>query len=576
MAATSCNVCDSGRPPLWQLRARRIVHDTEERQLYFDHAQLRILGLPVLYAPRLRLPDPTLDRATGFLFPEITSSSLLGWGGKVPYFIELGESADLTVTPFITTETNTLELGYRRAYAGGEIDWNTYISDDTLSNREVRWGVLSEGRFDLPREFELNFDIEAASDRSYLSDYNYSGKDRLDSALSLSRTRTDSDTFIELVALRSLRDAEANNEFPSVIFDATHRLRLGNYGGLTTDFHSHYRESQSTDDEDGDGIADGLDLTRATALVDWKRSTVLPSGFVLEAQALAGGDLYFLSDDPGFDDSITRARGGAAIGLSWPLMHRVEGGAMNILEPKVQLSYSGASTSDVPNEDSTGVEFDEGNLFSLNRAPGSDVIEDGARVDLGLTWTRFGPQGWDSTVTFGRIERISGDNDFSASSGLSEDASNWLISGTLTTGGLIDVIGRLLLEDDLGVTKNEIGVAYGGERLRVTSSYAYLVSDPGEDRNTESSEITIDSEYDFSDVLTGSASMRYDFTTEATTEAEIGLRYVNECVEVVFSVSRNFTSSDSVNSSTDFGLTVGLLGFGTSDAASRANNASCR
>ena len=58
VAVTSCQVCENGRPPLWQIRARQVIHDQEERQLYFDGAQLRILDVPVLYIPRLRLPDP--------------------------------------------------------------------------------------------------------------------------------------------------------------------------------------------------------------------------------------------------------------------------------------------------------------------------------------------------------------------------------------------------------------------------------------------------------------------------------------------------------------------------------------
>ena len=62
VAATSCYVC-AGKTPLWQIRAQRIVHDKLEKQLHFDNAQLRIMDLPVLFFPYLRLPDPSLKRA---------------------------------------------------------------------------------------------------------------------------------------------------------------------------------------------------------------------------------------------------------------------------------------------------------------------------------------------------------------------------------------------------------------------------------------------------------------------------------------------------------------------------------
>ena len=76
-AVTSCNVCTDGRPPLWQIRAKRVVHDQTEQQLYFDDAQFRVGNIPVFYLPRLRLPDPTLKRATGFLIPSFRTTSQL-------------------------------------------------------------------------------------------------------------------------------------------------------------------------------------------------------------------------------------------------------------------------------------------------------------------------------------------------------------------------------------------------------------------------------------------------------------------------------------------------------------------
>ena len=61
-AVTSCRVCDDGRPPLWQIRARKITHDQAEQQLYFEDAQFRVLDVPIFYLPGMRLPDPTPGR----------------------------------------------------------------------------------------------------------------------------------------------------------------------------------------------------------------------------------------------------------------------------------------------------------------------------------------------------------------------------------------------------------------------------------------------------------------------------------------------------------------------------------
>ena len=66
-----------------------MIHDAEARQLFFSNAQIRISGVPVFYLPRLRLPDPTLERARGFLIPRFRTSSDLGTGIKLPYFASI-------------------------------------------------------------------------------------------------------------------------------------------------------------------------------------------------------------------------------------------------------------------------------------------------------------------------------------------------------------------------------------------------------------------------------------------------------------------------------------------------------
>jgi LPS-assembly protein len=114
-AVTSCKICEDGEVPLWQIRARRVIHDEVGQQLYFDDATFHIKNVPVFHLPRLRMPDPTLDRATGFLTPSIRTTSQLGTGLKLPYFIKLGDSRDLTLAPYLSTATRTLE--FRRSLA---------------------------------------------------------------------------------------------------------------------------------------------------------------------------------------------------------------------------------------------------------------------------------------------------------------------------------------------------------------------------------------------------------------------------------------------------------------------------
>src|SRR6056297_3855540 len=292
VAVTSCRVCETGQPPLWQIRARRVVHDQEERQLYFDDAQLRVLDIPIVYLPRLRLPDPTLERATGFLVPSLHNSSLLGFGVRVPYFIRIGDHRDLTITPYIATETRTLELRYRQAFRNGRIEFNAALSNDDIGTDSNRAYIFGNGEFNLRDDFVLRFDVEAVSDDTYLLDYGYSAKDRLDSEIEIERARRDEYVRAAITAFHSLRVGERNSTLPTIVANGEYERRLcmpGSLGGeLRLGFlsHGHHRSSSLiSDGADFDPWADGRDMARLTFSADWHRNWTMPGGVLAHVQA---------------------------------------------------------------------------------------------------------------------------------------------------------------------------------------------------------------------------------------------------------------------------------------------------
>ena len=61
---TACEPCkdDPKKPPLWQIKAARIIHDQGEKMLYFEQASLEFYGQPLVYLPYFSAPDPTVKR----------------------------------------------------------------------------------------------------------------------------------------------------------------------------------------------------------------------------------------------------------------------------------------------------------------------------------------------------------------------------------------------------------------------------------------------------------------------------------------------------------------------------------
>ena len=70
---TACEACkdDPKKPPLWQIQAARIIHDSGEKMLYFEDARVEFFGVPLAWFPFLSAPDPSVSRKSGFLFPNL-------------------------------------------------------------------------------------------------------------------------------------------------------------------------------------------------------------------------------------------------------------------------------------------------------------------------------------------------------------------------------------------------------------------------------------------------------------------------------------------------------------------------
>lgn len=575
-AVTSCRICETGRPPLWQIRARRVVHDQLEKQLYFDDAQLRVMDLPVFYMPRLRLPDPTLERATGFLIPSLHNSTQLGFGVRVPYFIRIGDHKDLTLTPFISANSLTLEARYRQAFRNGRIEFEGAVSDDNFGPRSTRGYIFGHGEFELPRDFTLTFDIEATSDDTYLLDYGYDSRDRLTNELAIERVKRDEYIRGALTHFHSLRAGEAASTLPSIVGNAEYERRfhpgaLGGelrFGALA---HSHYRTSSSTADVVvPDGWADGRDVTRLTLSADWMRNWTLPGGIRARVQTGLAIDSFHIAQSGVFSRSeATEATPSAALRLRWPLLKTERGGATQVIEPTLQLAWVGGSNPNIPNDESTRIEFDEGNLFALSRFTAPDRRERGLTGAYGISWTRIDPKGWQTSFAVGQVVHedrqieVSGLETFTPGSGLGGKFSDILFAGQVKSGNGLTFTARGLFDDAFDTTKAEARASWQTDRTNLGATYIWLRKDPRENRTGNVSEWAFDASHRFARHWTGSADWRYDVAQDRSVHAGVGLKYTNECVDIALSASRRFTSSTILAPSTNISLTVGLRGFTT-------------
>lgn len=572
VAVTSCQVCGKNRVPLWQIRASRVVHDQLERQLYFDNAQLRVLDVPVFYFPRLRLPDPTLKRSRGFLIPTIHSSTRLGFGVKTPYFIPIGRHQDITLTPYLSPKTRTLEFRYRRAYRSGRLTLLGGVTSDTLMEDNLRGYLFADGSFRLPRDYKLSFNLKSVSDDAYLYDYDLDDKDRLASDLSLSRIKYDSFMQTSVRNYQTLRDFESNSTQPRFIADYRLERRFfpGLMGGelrLAAETHGHLRQSKNdTDGPDADSDIDGRDVTRINAEMSWRNRWTLPGGIRAGLSTHLWVDHYLTEQDVTSDPEVSRAIPGIAAEFRYPLQRQGPAGGRTLLEPVLQFGWVGGERLRNPNDESTRVEFDEANLLTLSRFPASDRREHGATLAAGMRWLHQAPAGWSTALTFGKIWRETADADFSRSSGLTGTSSDLLLAGRFSNPLGITLSARGLLDHDGSVSKAEARAGWSNTRMDLGASYLLLSTDPDEYRDRTQSEWTFDGRYQLNRHWSTSSEARYDLADQRVDRVGLGLQYRNECIQVDFRVKRDYASSSIVEPSTDFDLTIALTGFGAGNS----------
>lgn len=582
VTASSCRVCARGDTPLWEIRARRVIHDEAEAQIYFYGARFRIFGVPVLYLPALRVPDGTEDRVEGFLPPRFVASSDLGNGVELPYFLPLGDHADLTLLPYLSGVldgpvpppddgdggdgdaenpfSRTLGLRYRQAFVAGDIEINAALSQDSLEDG-TRGYVFADGAFDLPADFTLDIGLEAASDDAYLSDYGISNSNFRRNDVVATRVQDLDLVEASLLQREDQRADRADEDEPDLIVDTRWQQRYALAGGLggwvDLDLVADAFRRRSNEN------VIGRDRAQFRATAAWQNTWTLPAGLRFGGQGRLNADLRQLADDDRFDATQAALTPEVSATLSWPLAKQ-GARALYLLEPVAQLAWVAPDTLEGPNDDSTEVEFGVGNLFSLNRFPGLDRYEEGGRANLGLRWSRTGSGGVSLGLTGGRVLRFDERDQFGPATGLDGRRSDWVTQVDIDYADTLAFRQTTLVDDSGAATRSETRLELRGDRASLSSSYIFQSEEAGEGFDDDISELAAEAEWDIGRTWIIGALVRHDFAIDRTNYRELRLGYRNECVRLDLSAVERFRRTQDTSPVTEFSFTVELAGLGAS------------
>jgi LPS-assembly protein len=508
---TACEGCkdDPKKPPLWQVKAARIIHDQGEKMLYFESARLEFFGVPMAYLPYFYTPDPTVKRKTGFLMPIASTNSKYGYGLQTPYYIALAPDYDLTLTPrFMTKQGVLLQGEFRqrlingsydiRAYGIRQLDKDEFLRQGgpaTPGYRDFRGGLETSGRFALNDKWSWGWDGTLVSDRTFFQDYSLSRFRSPVAVFSALPTDAISQLYLTGVGRRSFFDArtmyfygfseaDVQRQIPIVhpVIDYANVYNRPVFGGelaFRANLTSLSRESISYNPISATAQTLGLclpttadptqktpancllrgiagDYTRLSAEATWRRSFVDPVGQIWTPFASLRGDVSHANVRPDIGvtnyiptGEITAGRVMPTVGLEYryPFISVQPWGSQTI-EPigQVIIRPNEQLIGRLPNEDAQSLVFDDTNLFRVDKFSGWDRTEGGSRANVGVQGTTQFDRGGFVNFLFGQSFHLFGQNSYAVG-----DLTNTGLNSGLETARS-DYVTRLSYQPNSALT----------------------------------------------------------------------------------------------------------------------------
>jgi len=505
---TACEPCKDNpkKPPLWQVKAARMIHDESEKMMYFEDARLEFFGRPVGYLPYFSAPDPTVKRKSGWLMPHIESSpSKTGYGIETPYYWALAPDYDFTFSPRLMTKQGALLRGeFRERLIDGafsirasgiyQLDKDAFLRDGgpaTPGYRDFRGAIETTGQFAINNKWTWGWDGILPTDATFFQDYGIKTYQRGANVLLNGLTEGVSQLYLvgrgdrSYFDIRSIyyygfSEADVQSQIPIIhpVLDYNYTYGdpfLGGELSYQANLTSLTRTSAAFDPINATANTNGTcaptnadpasklpancllrgipgTYTRVSAEVQWRRSITDPIGQIwtpfvrLRADA---GDAS-IDNQPGVsnyfttgNNTVLRAMPTAGIEYHYPFISIHSWGTQTI-EPIAQVIVRPNETSigKLPNEDSQSLLFDDTNLFSIDKFSGWDRVEGGGRANVGLQYTMQFNRGGNINALFGQSYQLFGVNSFAT-----PDPTNTGLDSGLDTNRS-DYVARVMYQPD--------------------------------------------------------------------------------------------------------------------------------
>ena len=389
---TSCKKNDTCPP--WSIKSEKIIHDKKEKQLIYKNAILRIYDFPVLYFPKFFHPDPSVDRQTGFLKPQVNNSDNLGSSIKIPYYYVVSDNKDFTFYPNIYDDDKfTIQNEYRQRNKNYEFDADfslTYNYFSPLLNKKKNFThFFSNFTYDLNlpnfTTSKINSKIEKVNDKSYLKLFESVLQNSPLKPTNLNQLESN----LTLQIYDSIKDFEAGiNIYENLQIDSNDRFQyvLPYYSFYSDYYPKKIDYGYFTFSSDGNNnLVNTNNLkTKITNNLSFNSFNKISNfGFVnninlhlKNLNVVAKNDSLYKSSPQLNLMSLLEVNSKIPMEKNTSLTNKS-------LTPRVSLKVN---PQDMKDFSSTGRNIDINNIFGINRLGLNETLESGASLTLGLDY----------------------------------------------------------------------------------------------------------------------------------------------------------------------------------------------
>ena len=545
---TYCAFRENEKCPPWELRAKKIKHNSSKKTVYYDSALLKIYDFPIFYFPKFSHPDPTVDRRSGFLIPTFTNSTTMGSGIDLPYFWNIAKDKDITFTPRMHTSNEPLYLTeYRQDFAKSSLILDTgytegYTKKSNTKTPGSRTHIFTRFYKSIIEETDTSSDIEI--NLQHVSNSTYPKINKLQTSLVDYLDNTLKNTVDYGYQKKDLFFNTKISAFEDLSKTGNERFEFI-YPEASLEKNILISENLGIVDLKSELIVKNYDVDKQIDVVsnefNWvSNSWVNSYGFENEFLGLLKNVNYKAKNEKYYktEDSVSEFYGALGFKSELGLFKFKDNNTLNIFKPKLLVKISPNDSRNISSHSSI---LNYSNLYELNKVKTIDKIDTGSSISLGFDYkiNNLNNNNEISNEKFklslGQIINAEENRDMPSKTTLNEKMSDIIGEASLNLSENVKITNSFLLDQNLeNFNKNQIELEVAYPRTNFNINFLEESQHIGNTKYVETK-----AGFDF---YKGQLSLgaKRNLLTNSAEFYDLSYEYINDCLRAGVAFRREF------------------------------------